>query len=134
MRRNTLYLLIAGVCIAGYGWLFYQRSIAPAKSFGVCMLKHATTIPCPSCGSTRAVLALMDGNFAASLLMNPFGILIALIMVVSPLWLAVDLFSSGDSLWVMYNRTEKFFRRRWVAIASVSLVMMNWIWNIYKDV
>jgi hypothetical protein len=66
--------------------------------------------------------------------MNPFGILIAFIMVVCPLWLAIDIFSSGDSLWKAYNQMESFFRQRWVAIASVGLVMMNWIWNIYKDV
>jgi hypothetical protein len=134
MRRNTLYLVLSGACIAGYIWLYFQDQISrQGKTFGVCMIKHVTDVPCPSCGSTRAVLALVDGDLTGSIMMNPFGILLAFIMVVCPLWLVIDIFSSGNSLWRTYNQIESFFRQRWVAIASVGLVMMNWIWNIYKD-
>jgi hypothetical protein len=134
MRRNTLYLILSVACIAGYIWLYVQHQFSQqGRGFGACLIKHATDVPCPSCGSTRAILALIEGDLIGSVLMNPFGILIAIIMVVCPIWLAADFSSSGDSLWRMYNRIELFFRHRWIAIASISLVMMNWIWNIYKD-
>ncbi|QDU59401.1 hypothetical protein Pan216_02290 [Planctomycetes bacterium Pan216] len=36
-----------------------------------CLFKESTGLPCPTCGSTRAVEALLSGKFGASLRLNP---------------------------------------------------------------
>jgi hypothetical protein len=135
MRRNALYLFISGACVAGYLWLYVQhQTVQQGKVFGACIIKHVTDVPCPSCGSTRAVIAVLNGDFIGSIMMNPFGIILVLIIIGSPLWIIFDIATSRSTLWKMYNRMESLFRQRWIAFASISLVMMNWIWNIYKDV
>ena len=46
--------------------LFPLCSVLPA-----CAVKGITGIPCPTCGSTRAIVHLAQGDIAAALLMNP---------------------------------------------------------------
>ena len=134
MVRNKLYAILAAACAAGYTWLLltYYRNISNESDFGVCLFKQVTGIPCPSCGSTRSVLALLRGDFAGALFWNPFGILIILILIISPVWMIYDIVLRKESLYIFYNRSEQFFKRKWIAIPAITLVLLNWIWNIYK--
>lgn len=135
IRKNKLYLLLTIACLAGYIWLFinYSRSAAPGSNeTGVCLIKEVTNIPCPSCGATRAVLTLLEGHFMESLFWNPLGVILLLILVISPLWLAFDLLSGRDTLYCFYNKMETILREKWVAIPAIGLVLGNWIWNIIK--
>ena len=134
MVRNKLYAILAAACAAGYTWLLltYYRNISNESDFGVCLFKQVTGIPCPSCGSTRSVLALLKGDFAGALFWNPFGILIMLILIISPVWMIYDIVLRKESLYNFYIRSEQFFKRKWIAIPAIILVLLNWIWNIYK--
>jgi len=77
IQRNKLYIILTIACAAGYIWLFagfsahYFEQNNPAE---VCLFKHATNVPCPSCGSSRSVATLMHGDVLGSLYLNPFGI------------------------------------------------------------
>ena len=132
--RSKLYAILLIACMAGYIWLLYgitnQRT--ESKSIEVCLIKHATNIPCPSCGSTKAVISLIEGNFFKALSINPFGIIIAAIMLITPLWILFDVASKRQSLYDFYKRTEFFLKKPSVAIPLVLLVVINWIWNITK--
>ena len=134
MVRNKLYAILAAACAAGYTWLLltYYRNISNESDFGVCLFKQVTGIPCPSCGSTRSVLSLLRGDFAGALFWNPFGILIMLILIISPAWMIYDIVLRKESLYIFYNRSEQFFKRKWIAVPAIFLVLLNWIWNIYK--
>lgn len=135
IRRNKLYLLLTIASLAGYSWLFinHSRSAAPGSNeTGVCLIKEVTHIPCPSCGATRAVLSLLEGHFIESLRWNPLGVILLLILVITPLWLAFDLFSGRDSLICFYTKMETVLQQKWVAIPAIGLVLGNWIWNIFK--
>jgi len=91
-----------------------------------------TGYPCPSCGSTRAVSLLLEGKMAASFLLNPFGILIAIIMTVFPIWVLTDIILKKDSFFKAYKKTEATISKPWLASILIVLVLLNWIWNIYK--
>lgn len=134
MVRNKLYVLVSTACAAGYIWLFlnYQRSVSDSIEPGVCLFKRLTGIPCPSCGSTRSVLSLLKGDFIGALISNPFGLIILSILILAPLWILYDIVLQKDSLLQVYNRTEIFLRRKWIALPLILLVILNWIWNIYK--
>lgn len=134
MARGKLYTLLFATCMAGYIWLVfsYHRNTANHSDFGVCMFKQVTNIPCPSCGSTRAVLAMVHGDVLGSLTWNPFGVIILLILTLSPLWIVFDMVTRKATLWQAYHRGELILKQRWFAIPAVLLVLLNWGWNIYK--
>lgn len=136
MSRNRLYLLLAVSCVAGYVWLFLNyadtHSGEKASSVNVCIIKHVTNVPCPSCGSTRSVLALLHGHISEALYWNPIGLILALIMIIIPVWLTIDVSIGKETLLNVYKRAEVLLKQRTVAVPATLLIILNWIWNIYK--
>ena len=134
MTRNKLYVLSSTACIAGYSWLFlnYNRSISNSIEPGVCLFKRVTSIPCPSCGSTRSVLSFINGDLIGAFWWNPFGILIMIILILLPGWIFYDVISKKNTFFNFYNKAERFLKQKQLAIPAILLVILNWIWNIYK--
>ncbi len=134
LERNKLYSLVFIACLAGYVWLYFgiSKNLTENKSVEVCLVKHATNIPCPSCGSTRAIISLTKGDVVEALSINPMGFIVAIIMLLAPLWIITDIANRSNSLFVFYQKTEAFLKRPKYAIPLVLLVIINWIWNIAK--
>lgn len=136
MNRNRLYVLLSAACAIGYIWLLitYNRGVINGDEPGVCLFRSITTIPCPSCGSTRSVLSLMEGDIWGAILWNPFGLILMAILVISPVWILYDVIRQKSTLFAVYINSELFLKRKWVAIAAILIVILNWIWNIYKGI
>tara|TARA_B110000046_G_C12960688_1_gene384387 strand:- start:494 stop:898 length:405 start_codon:yes stop_codon:yes gene_type:complete len=130
LDRNKLYSILFIACLAGYIWLYF--GITENKSVEVCLIKHVTKIPCPSCGSTRSVISLITGDFIGALNLNPIGYLVAIIMLISPLWIIVDSIKRTKTLFDFYLKIETYLKRPKIAISLILLVIINWIWNIIK--
>lgn len=132
--RDKLYLFLSIVCAAGYIWLFYSasNSFISTKAIDVCLLKNITNIPCPSCGTTRSIQELLHGNVIEALTLNPFGIIVALIMILTPLWIATDLITKKQTLFNFYQTIETKLKKPQFAVPLILLVVINWIWNITK--
>jgi len=124
-------LLIA--CLAGFIYLFYSIQKEQQETVGVCIIKNVTGYPCPSCGTTRAVLLLMEGKIKESVLLNPFGLLVAGIMTVFPIWIVTDIVLKKETFYTCYKKTEMVLRKPWLATLLIALVLLNWIWNLYKQ-
>ena len=121
-------------CIAGYIWIYFglNTNEIKNKSYDVCLFKHTTNIPCPSCGATRSIISLTKGNFVDALRINPLGYLIAFIMILSPLWIVIDFITKRKTLFEFYNKIEIYLKKRQYAIPLIFLLFINWIWNITK--
>lgn len=132
MTRNRLYLVLFLALLAGYSYLITSYFEFINNTHTLCIFKNATGIACPSCGTTRSVQQLLNGNIKQALLLNPIGVIIATIMVIVPLWLLYDVLLKKDTLHKSYNRTEIALKNKRVAIPLILLVLANWIWNIYK--
>ena len=89
--------------------------------FTLCYLKVLTGLPCPTCGSTRALGRLVALDLQGALLMNPLTTLAAAGVV---LWAAADLalLARGQALGVEVGpRTGSALR-----IGAVVAVLANW--------
>lgn len=133
---SKIQKIIAASCLLGY-LLIYQSYISSKTNqsndkIGFCIFKKATNIPCPSCGSTRAILLLMDGDIKRSIYKNPLGCLIFLYLLIVPFWLLSDLVLNKKSLDTAYLEVEVFLRRKKIFIPLILLLILNWIWNISK--
>jgi hypothetical protein len=131
MGKTKLYIFVLSACVAGYAWValhLVHRGDVPAG----CLFRRITHIPCPSCGSTHSVLALVDGDLANTFYYNPLGFLLALLMVVVPVWIVFDLVTGKEYFMRAYKGMESLLKRKQVAIPLIFLILCNWIWNIYK--
>ena len=160
--RTRFYGLIIALCAAGYIWLFLGMQYdgfslagkgissvadldAPGESHhsspapkarkelpGVCLFKHATNIPCPSCGSTRSVLHILHGDLRGGLYWNPLGFILLVGLIAAPVWTAHDLLMRKNSMLLSFRRMEMWLRKWWVALPAIILMLSNWIWNLVK--
>jgi hypothetical protein len=132
MKKNKLYSVLLIASIVGFAYLFYKINYSESSHLSFCMIKNVTGYACPACGTTRAVQLFLQGNFAASFQMNPFGIIVAILMLIAPLWILFDVITKKDTFYFWYKKAEEIIRTKWIAIPLIILVLINWIWNIYK--
>ena len=135
MTKKNLYIFLAVLSLAGYAWLAlnFGESSGQASPSTPCMFKEVTGLPCPSCGSTRALLLLARGRMYDSFMMNPFGLILAAGLVLIPLWLIGDICIRRDSFYRAYSAGERLLQKnRWLAFSTAAAVLVNWFWNISK--
>lgn len=93
-----------------------------------CPFKAITGYPCPGCGGTRALIALLHGHIWEAIMINPLSVLLILFAVAAPVWLFIDCYRGTHTL-------KKLMRSRWPApalIITALIILANWIWNICK--
>ena len=65
--------------------------------------------------------------------MNPFGIVVAVLMIVIPTWIFFDVVFKKETFFKWYKKMEVIIRKPWLATILILVVLLNWIWNIYKN-
>lgn len=98
----------------------------------VCLFKRATGFACPSCGSTRALLSILNGDFTEAFFLNPLGYVGLFIMIIVPAMFALDRFRKSELTVSIFSKAEVIVRQPCLAIPFVALITLNWAWNIYK--
>ena len=121
MKKNRLYVFLLALIGLGYGWLFLFNHKENIQQPIGCVFKKVTNYPCPSCGTTRSVSLLMRGDFWQAL------------MLVIPIWIGIDLLKKTASFYRVYLLVEKFISKKPIALFLVVLVLLNWYWNIKKN-
>ncbi|MCL5029672.1 MAG: DUF2752 domain-containing protein [Bacteroidetes bacterium] len=135
MSKKNLYTFLLLLSLAGYIWIAWNVVDNSKKKHTAdfCLFKTVTHIPCPSCGTTRALVLLVNGQIQKSILTNPFGMLAALALVIIPLWIILDIIRNKESFLKYYKLTEQIIiKNKWISITAVTIVLLNWIWNIAK--
>jgi len=91
----------------------------------LCVFKGLTGLPCPTCGSTRALARLFGLDFAGALAMNPFTTLVAALLGA---WAVADLalLPRGQSLRVEAREPLGFALR----VAALLLFLANWVYLV----
>ena len=84
-----------------------------------CIFKRITGHPCPTCGLTRAVEAMIHIKPVDAWLFNPFFFSLGLIWIAGLLFRMV----AGRRIIVILNRREKYL--------VVSILMATFLWNWY---
>ncbi|WP_243384462.1 DUF2752 domain-containing protein [Geothrix alkalitolerans] len=100
------------------GGVLVERRGAP--SVETCLFHRLSGHPCPTCGSTRVVLAFTRGDWTGALRLNP---LVALGLGLVFLWLLTRL-ATGRTL----HMTASLRERGALLAVGVTLLLANWIW------
>ncbi len=110
-----LFFLILG----GLGSLFYIYVIVPYFELPPCMWLSVLGIYCPGCGGTRAVMALLHGDFLLSLWYHP------LVMYTVVIFGGFMLTQTLERLKLFGIRGWKF--HVWHMIGAVVIMTVNFI-------
>ena len=111
-KARKLYTFLIIILITGYGWLGFNLLTSRTGShFPACLFKTVTSIPCPSCGSTRSIEFALHGDLGNALLTNPLGLVTLAIMMILPVWIATDLIRRRESFYLFYRATEQKISR-----------------------
>lgn len=132
--NRKIYWILSLLTLGSYVWVGYHLLHAHSPDTGtLCLFKATTGVPCPSCGITRSVLLLLQGNVLEAVWINPLGILAGVLLILIPIWIGLDLARNKTSLLTFYRRSEEVIRaQKLIYIPLIVLVALNWIWNISK--
>jgi hypothetical protein len=100
------------------GVLLYARGVP-------CVFARVFHVPCPACGSTRAVLALLRGDLRGVLHNNPLGPVAALLLGLLAAQSLFSLFVHGDFRDAGEGRLGLVARRALYVVVAAELVL--WI-------
>jgi hypothetical protein len=123
-----VYGIIWMIAIAGFAWLL----LLPELPVNTCIFKQATGLPCPSCGSSRSVQALLHGHWLQIFSYNPLGIITFFMVLVGAIWSVADVFRGSQSLYVSIKKWLAFIKRPLAAWGLILIILANWLWNIAK--
>ena|SRR5690554_4527412 len=107
------------------GWLVEQGW----ADFGRCAMKSAFGIPCLTCGSTRATLHLLHGEFGQALAMQPLTVFLYALLAVFGL-VSLALFIANRHPRIIYTRREVFAFKA----ALIVLPAVTWAYLIWADI
>ena len=134
--KNSFYGFLLLLLGTGYLWIFLNTYFQDIFLYHTdfCLFKTITSLPCPSCGSTRSVFSFLHGDLYAALYYNPLGILIAGALCITPFWIIYDLILTKFTLMKWYIRIEDAFKQKRIIMSFILVIASNWIWNIYKGI
>ncbi len=92
-----------------------------------CIFRSLTGIPCPTCGTTRAATAFLQGDVMTAFINNPLAALAGLLFVVgAPI--AVIWTTANLSVPSLPNPLPP-----WVRIGAICLIAANWLYLIVSS-
>lgn len=122
------------LCLAGYAWIFFNlyHHSSNESLINACMFKNITGIPCPSCGTTRGILLLINFDFIDAFMTNPFSYIVMLLMILIPVWILFDLLFKSNSFLKTYFYMDLRLKEPKIIIPIFIAIIINWIWNLSK--
>jgi len=100
--------------------------LAAAPHLRSCVFRSLTGIPCPTCGTTRAATAFLQGDVMTAFINNPLATLAGLLFVVGApiavIW--------TTARWPVPSLPNPL--PPWIRIAAVGLIAANWLYLIVR--
>lgn len=127
-KNHFLFLLFIAGCVA---WIAIQA--LGLFNATICPLKLLTGIPCPGCGTTRAIFAFAAGNFMQALQINPLGLMVSAMILIAAGVLFYDLIFNQIVLEKIVQLTQAALKNRIFLSSILFVISVNWFWNISKD-
>ena len=127
---SVKYLLSISAIVGGYLALILIDATSNHQHITLCAFKLITSIPCPGCGMGRATLCLFRGDIAASFQYNILCIPFTLAIIVTLLWLVIDVIKRKDTFFPFVTRDFKIQYK----VLLATIILIDWAVNIVRGV
>ena len=130
LKERTRGQIEFGIIYGGIALLaVFAGRFVPVLSFAPsCVFKGLTGVPCPTCGATRSVVHLAQGELSASLSLNPLVPLLLIIAAIVFFYSLITLILGIPRVAIILSDREKNIARTVV----VALVLANWCYLIFS--
>ncbi|HVN32790.1 MAG TPA: DUF2752 domain-containing protein [Thermoanaerobaculaceae bacterium] len=113
--------------VAGCSLLLRPLWLELAPFVPACPFRVITGIPCPTCGTTHAALALLNGHLGDAFLANPLAALAGIAFVagglIAPFWAAFN--------WPVPEIPSPL--PGWSRVAIVAVLLVGWAYLLVKS-
>jgi hypothetical protein len=120
--HEVLWLAVAGALLVGAAIVIPS----PHVQLPLCVLKTLTGLPCPTCGLTRAVLAVSRGEVGRALFLNPLAVAAGAVSALYLVYAIAVLLLRLPRLRPRVSPTDARLAR----VTGLALVLANWVWLI----
>ncbi len=129
-RGPGLYLALAGLLLAAP--LVVARLLDPsiADEPGGCPLLHATGVPCPACGATRAFVLLAHGDGGGALRFNWAWIVVWAVAVIALAMAAWRLLAGRPAMPSRLRAAGRWLQAHPVAVVALPFLLMAGPWAV----
>ncbi|EJX00535.1 hypothetical protein, membrane [gut metagenome] len=128
MSPSRFYALCVAGCLGGWAWIILSMSRYGLGIWKGCLIKQFFHISCPACGSTRAIVALLNGHLQEALMWNPLGIVLFVLLLLLTFGLPYDAFRHSRCLYSMFLWVDACLHRKKVFMLFAGAIIMNWWW------
>ena len=109
--------------------LCVSRFIPDLNLIPSCVFKNCTGLPCPTCGSSRAIVHLAHGDILSSIAMNPLTALCLAAAVSYFLFSLTTLVFDTRRMSLKLEENEKSV----VRAGEVLLILVNWAYLVFTS-
>jgi hypothetical protein len=125
-----IFFIAAGICV--FLILGSTGQINLERVFSPCGFKMKYNLPCPACGITTSMLAFFRGQIAKSIITQPAGAILCIILLISVLLAFISAF-----LGVFFSHIDKLFtkiRLRYIIIIIIAVFVISWIITLARTI
>ena len=125
-RRIGVTRTVIIVVLLWFGLVAIWEWLAPPHDSTVtlCLFKRETGLPCPTCGSTRAVKSLFHADVARAFLFNPL-LVIVLVMIIA--WLIARLAIGRERMAAFMMRNHRV-----IPAGLILGLLLNWVYLLIR--
>lgn len=137
-EQKYFYIFLVSLLTICLIWILINllglRSYLGLSNSSICIFKNVTGYPCPSCGTTRSVVAILHGKFAEAYYWNILGFISLFSLFSLMIWLSYDFIKQKVTFFNFYKMVEVKFKNKSFLLILIVLLLCNWAWIIHKGI
>ena len=103
--------------------LVAARTLPISTLLPACTFRSMTGVPCPTCGTTRLLTHLAQGDLSIAFCLNPAVAFILISAIVLFLYDAIVLFSGSRVAFSLSSRESQ-----WIRLGAIVALLVNWVY------
>ena len=121
--RKELSILLA----SGYIWIGFSFFTEGQTELIVCPFRLITGIPCPGCGLTRGIMAILHGNLHDALALHILSFPAVVALTILPIVLCYDFVFHSNVTQKIFDKINFILSKLYISIPFCIIAFADWL-------